>query len=70
MNQGIPNKNNYLSIGVMKTLELGLIYDKSILDRYLICHHCNVLTKVKKYPFHCPECDICVEGNKNSEFRI
>jgi hypothetical protein len=62
INAGIPDKNNYLSSGVMKTLELGSIYDKSLEDKYLICHHCNILTKMKKDPFHCPDCNICVEG--------
>jgi len=62
VNAGIPNKNSYISTGVINTLELGAFYDKSILDKYFVCNNCNILVKMKKQPFHCPDCNICVEG--------
>lgn len=62
INAGIPSKNNYISSGVMKTLELGLKFESVLEEKYFICKHCNVMTKIKRYPFHCDDCNICHEG--------
>jgi hypothetical protein len=62
VNPGIPNRNNYVSQGVMETIYRHMRHNDSVFEKYRVCKECNILVKLEQSVMHCEDCNICVEG--------
>ncbi len=62
LNPGIPNRNNYVSDGVMHSIYQQVKYNNYKFDKYRVCKICNIIVTVDQDITHCEDCNICVEG--------